>query len=692
MAFIEIDGIGKIEVPDGLSEDQQNQIAQKVVQDYSEAKQAVSPAGVGEYIGRQAGLTTRAAISPTTLGAITGAGIGAMVGGIGAAPGAAAGATAGFLTDIGSKVYSSLTGRGRPLSDILEEIKTDIGLPRPTTAQERMAERAIETTTGMIGPMGAGRLAEKAVSPVAREIGKILTERPAVQAISGLTGGVASGLAQEAGAGPVGQTVAGIAGGLAPAVAPISGAVGRQIGRAGATPDEIRRNLETFAAAGTTPSAGQATGKTVIQGLESSVGRIPGAIGVMREKAISQQEEIGRRVEEMAGRLSGVREPTVAGAGIQRGVQDVFLPRARAVESGLYNRLDEVIPRFQPVKARNTYAALEELSRPIEGAPALSRNQLIISQEIANLKRDLESDLLNAQGDIPFSALKGLRSSIGEKLSSVNLLSNVPQGVYKKIYGALSEDLKEAAKQSGADAVTALSRANKYTRSLHERAEKLQGFIDKNEPEKIYRAAFEGSELGATRLRAIMQSIPKQEQKAVASAYIAKMGKALPGQQDDLGDVFSSERFLTNWNKLSPDAKKILFNRFGTDYRRNLDKIAETAAKIREGSRVLANPSGTAAAGITPASLAVIATAIAGGQYRLLTGLLTASALSRASAKAFTNPRYVKWLAENSEIPTEGIPGAISNLNSIAKEENDPDLAEIAAMLEREEMAKRLGK
>jgi hypothetical protein len=74
---------------------------------------------------------------------------------------------------------------------------------------------------------------------------------------------------------------------------------------------------------------------------------------------------------------------------------------------------------------------------------------MLISQEITALKNDLESDLLNAQGDIPFSALKGLRSRIGEKLSSVNLLSNVPQGAYKRIYGAISNDLREAAKESG---------------------------------------------------------------------------------------------------------------------------------------------------------------------------------------------------------------------------------------------------
>jgi hypothetical protein len=277
-------------------------------------------------------------------------------------------------------------------------------------------------------------------------------------------------------------------------------------------------------------------------------------------------------------------------------------------------------------------------------------------------------------------------------MSSVNLASNVQQATYKKIYGAISDDLREAARESGADALTALSRANKYTKSFHERIDKLQGFINKNEPEKIYRAAFEGTELGATRLRAVMQSLPKPEQKAVASSFISKMGKALPGQQDELGDVFSTERFLTNWNKLSPEAKQVLFNRFGSDYRKNLDKIAETASMIREGSKVLANPSGTAAAGVQPATLAVLATAVAAGQYKLITGLLTASALSRASAKAFTNPKYVKWLAENSKIPTEAIPGAITTLSNIAKEDNDQDLAEIAEQLRKQEISKKIGK
>ena len=692
MALIDIEGIGKIEIPDGLSEDQQDQIAQKVIGDYSEAVSSVQPQGVGEALARETGLTARAAINPITVGAATGAGIGATLGGVGALPGAAVGATAGLLTDIGSRVYSSLTGRGKPLGELLDEIKTDIGLPRPATAGERMRSNIVEATTGMGGGMAAGKLATQAVSPVLRGVGQVLTERPAMQTASGITSAIGSSLAEQAGAGPVGQAAAGLAGAIIPTAGPIGEASLRQLGRARATQEEIRRNIESFAVAGTTPSAGQATGSGVVQGLETTIGRLPGSISMMREKAVSQQAQIGEKTKQIAEELSRVKEPTVAGAGIQRGVEDVFLPRARAVESGLYNNLETVIPKVKPVKASNTYTALEQLSRPIEGAPALSRNQLIMSQEIGALKNDLESDLLNAEGDIPFSALKGLRSKIGEKLSSVQLMSTVSQGQYKKIYGALTDDLRVAAEEAGPKAVNAFNRANKYTRSLHSRMEKLQSFINRNEPEKIFRATFEGSDIGATRLRSVMQSIPEPEQKAVASSFISRMGRALPGQQDEAGDVFSTERFLTNWNRLSPEAKTTLFGRFGEKYQRNMEKIAETAARIREGSRVLANPSGTAVGGTQTMTYLATAASLGAGKYGVVTGIAAVGLAGNALGRAFTNPKFVNWLAKNSEIPTDAIPGAISNLTAIARDEKDDDLAEIAAQLKRQEISKRISR
>jgi hypothetical protein len=52
----------------------------------------------------------------------------------------------------------------------------------------------------------------------------------------------------------------------------------------------------------------------------------------------------------------------------------------------------------------------------------------------------------------------------------------------------------------------------------------------------------------------------------------------------------------------------------------------------------------------------------------------------------------VSWLARNSEIPTSAIPAAISNLTAIARNDKDEDLAEIAAQLKKEEIAKRISR
>ena len=402
-----------------------------------------------------------------------------MFGGIGAVPGAAIGGTAGFLTDIGSRVYSALTGRGKPLDEILEDIKTDIGLPRPATPTERMQQKVVGTVAELAAPASVGRMALKAASPVARKIGEVLTERPVMQGVSAITSGIGSSIAEESGAGPIGQAAGGILGAVAPTApqALISGARQGVRGLTGVTSEDVRRNIETFAGTGTTPTAGQALGSPGFQSLEAGAAKFPFAYTTMREKGISQQAEVGKRVEELASQLSKQREPSVVGAGIQRGIEDVFLPKSRAIESGLYNRLDESIPKFTPVKAKNTVDALEALIGSIEGAPTLSRNKLVSSQEIRQLRDDLVADLLNAEGDIPFSALKGFRSRIGEKLSSVNLASNITHGEYKKIYKGITADLQEAAKQSGADAVTSLSRANKYTKALHDRTDKLQIFV-----------------------------------------------------------------------------------------------------------------------------------------------------------------------------------------------------------------------
>ena len=708
MPILDIEGIGQVDLPDDVTPDEINQ----VVQNYSEAKSAVSPASNLDYAARQAGLTTRAAINPITAGALAGAAIGSVVPGVGTAVGGGAGALSGLVSDIVPKVYNALiaeptkTGKIPSLSEVLDRVKDEIGLPRPATATEKIAGRAIEATTGLIAPISAGKIAAESALPAAREIGRMLSSEPGLQGISAMSGAIGAGMAEQAGGGPLEQTVAGLAGSIVPSAAalrfaPIPGTsvkapvpimaerAAQAVGRAGTAKEQIQRNLEAFQRAGTTPSAGQVTESGLLQGIESTMGRVPGSIDIMRAKSISQQAEIGGKVKQIADELSAIKEPVVAGQRIQKGIQEVFYPSVRARESGLYNKLDNYLPATTPVSSKNIYSALKGMTGEIEGAPALSQSQLLVSPELRSLTKALESDMIDSSGNIPFSVLKGLRTKIGEKLGSVTLGANVTQGQYKKLYSALSDDLMSAAQTAGPKAVSSLKRANQFSRLMHERFDKLQSFIDKNEPEKVFNAAFQGAEAGPSRLYAMMRSLPKEDQKSVVSA---KMGRALPGSQDAGGDIFSTERFLTNWNKLSPGAKSELFGRFGSKFKEDMDKIAKTAELIREGSRVLANPSGTAGAVVGPATYASVAGSLAAGKYGFATGILSAGLLSNLGSRLFTSPRYVNWLAKNIDAPPNAVPGAIASLISIAENTDDKDLADIAKKLKDEEIARRLGK
>ncbi|MEH6420974.1 hypothetical protein [Pseudomonas sp. CGJS7] len=120
------------------------------------------------------------------------------------------------------------------------------------------------------------------------------------------------------------------------------------------------------------------------------------------------------------------------------------------------------------------------------------------------------------------------------------LMQDVPRSQWKALYGALSEDVRAAADAAGPAAKQAFSRANAYYRARVDRIEAIEHVIEKaGGPEKVYRAAVSGTEDGGTTLRAVMQSLPEDGRKVLASAVLRKMGRAVNSQQNDVGDAFS---------------------------------------------------------------------------------------------------------------------------------------------------------
>lgn len=345
---------------------------------------------------------------------------------------------------------------------------------------------------------------------------------------------------------------------------------------------------------------------------------------------------------------------------------------------------DQYIPSDTPIGVSNTQRALADLTTPIAGAEATTGAQ--ISPKIQQMADNLAQDVAAAQqaglAGIPYEAVKRIRSQIGEELSDFSLSTDRPTAQLKRLYGSLSQDLEAAAQAQGPSAVAAVRRANNYFKASADRLETLERVVDKNGgPEKVFQAAMSGTKDGATTLRAVMRSLPEDGQKAVSAAVIKRMGLANPGAQNAAGDAFSPNTFLTNWSGLSPEARRTLFGRYGAGFSEDMDKIARVADRIKTGSEVYRNPSGTVNRGAALAYPATIGGLLITGQLGATGLAVGGGAAANSLARAMTNPTFVRWLAKSTDIPVGALPAQINVLKRMASEGGDESVSDVADQL-----------
>jgi hypothetical protein len=243
-------------------------------------------------------------------------------------------------------------------------------------------------------------------------------------------------------------------------------------------------------------------------------------------------------------------------------------------------------------------------------------------------------------------------------------MSDVPRAQLKQLYGGISQDMEQQARNAGPQAFNAFSRASNYYKAGLDRLDTLQDIVNRGGPESMFNAALSGTRDGATRLRAVMQSIGPDEQKTVAATVLKRMGNATPGNQDATGGVFSPQTFLTNWNRMSPEAKTALFDRFPGGLRDKVDNIASVAANLRDGSKVFNNPSGTAGASHQVGDLTKVlgAAGVAWhetGGWKVPVSVVGSAALANSLARAMTNPNVVDWAGRPTSFATPGQQAAL---------------------------------
>ncbi|MGH8088853.1 MAG: hypothetical protein ACREPC_11355, partial [Stenotrophomonas sp.] len=238
---------------------------------------------------------------------------------------------------------------------------------------------------------------------------------------------------------------------------------------------------------------------------------------------------------------------------------------------------------------------------------------------------------------------------------------------------------------------------NKYHADYGDQLDNIDSIIGNKDGEAAFLAAISGAKDGPTRIRSIMKVLPEDKQKMVSSAFIRRMGRAGGSQQNDQNDVFSMSTFLTNYANTSPEARNILFKSYGPEFARNMETIAKATSRIREGSKVFANPSGTAGREALIGQIATtgagagtaLAMGNAGGAFLAVGSSLFGSALANGAARLMTSPKYVNWLARTSEKPAGELVAQLQVLRGIAERSNDPEVVEMANQVEQQVNAEK---
>ena len=448
----------------------------------------------------------------------------------------------------------------------------------------------------------------------------------------------------------------------------------------GKTGKATSERLANYIDAGVTPSLGQVTQKQGIQTVELILGNIPGGSGKIAAVASKAQDDLGKAALKIATKnINKVLPATEVQVGrvIKNGIKDGvnssngFVGRFQSKAGVLFGDVDKFIKKDSLISLNGTIKSLEDLVTPIKGAEATSL--VFKNQFLDDILKGFNTDLAKNGGRMPYQAIKSIKQKIGNKLSNFDLINPVDKAQLKLVYGALSKDL-QAHLKGNVKGLNALSRANKYYKSGLNRIDNyLEPIFKTSDPDRIASLLLNTGKEGATRLNAIKKSLTTEQYDVFLSNIMERMGRLQPGQALS-GDLvegagkFSSETFLTNFNRLSVEAQESLFKGKGwtSGMQKDFTDILKISNFIRLSGRTFKNPSGTADRIVGQGMMLGAAGSLAVNPAFALVGLPLVIGSSRVVAGLMTNPSFIKWLAQGIKIgQNKGVDGAIEHLGRL---------------------------
>jgi hypothetical protein len=339
------------------------------------------------------------------------------------------------------------------------------------------------------------------------------------------------------------------------------------------------------------------------------------------ETAIGQLDDAAKGVQQSFG--SGSVEK--AGSLAREGMTDFATNTLKGAVSKRYDAVDNLVAQNVVTPLSNTSKAAADILAKRGNAKIAGNSRAV---ELVR-KAISEKDGLNYQG------IKDLRTNIGELVDNPTLRpAGMAEGELKRIYGALSDDLRSAVGRSGGEkASKAFEEANSFAARAAKERQALDSIIGRQTSDegifaKVQAMAGSTSRADLQNLMRVKGSVGKDTWDEIASATLSRMGRDPDGK-------FSPDRFLTSYGKMSENGKKAMF---GGNHAQAIDDIAAVSRRFKQMNQY-ANPSGTAQNVIGPA----IGFSAISEPLTTLSSVAGARVASSILAKPMSADKVAKW-------------------------------------------------
>jgi hypothetical protein len=418
-------------------------------------------------------------------------------------------------------------------------------------------------------------------------------------------------------------------------------------GIAGKAASGLSAARATDTAAGTT--LGQQSGNTFTQMIERTLARLPGG-GALVDSVRKQTERLADTTDDIVRRLSGGGDTSATGAGkvLQQQGKEAGKAMKKAASDD-YEQLEKLIPPKATIVPKSTLETLDQLTSTVPHAEELSGK--LLDKDLVSYKEALQKDMENSrfQG-LPYSTLKELRTKIGQQIDWGPFSTDMRNGRLKQIYSALSADLQNGAAHWGGEKGAAeVARVNAAYAASKEQQKVLSSVIKKaGGPEQVFASLMSGTREGASKLQIVLANIDQPSRQLLAASALQRMGKATAGAQNATSAVFSADTFLTNWNKMSPEARQALFGSLPGDYAQSISQLSANVASLKAYSKIIPNPSNTAQAALWGGEVGSALMAILTGHPGAAAAIGGTMASTAVLSAALTNPQTAKYLASQT--------------------------------------------